>query len=54
MNPLVTLVYVIILIAVIVFLDVKYLREDFEKRLIVNIIVVLVFAVIYALFINNL
>ncbi|MCE5214817.1 MAG: hypothetical protein LLF83_08880 [Methanobacterium sp.] len=54
MNIILTMLYVIILIAVIVFLDLKYLRKDFQKRLIINILIVLIFAVFYALFLNNL
>jgi hypothetical protein len=54
MNAIVTLLYVILLIAVMVFLDMKYLRDNFQKRLIVNILIVLVFAAFYALFLNKL
>jgi len=53
-NLLVNIVYVLIYAAFIVFIDVKYLRHDFLKRLIVNIIIVVVAVAIYYLFLVNL
>lgn len=53
-NLIINIIYVLIGVAVIVFLDFKYLRYDFLKRLIANIIVVLVFAAFYYLFLVNL
>ena len=48
------IIYVILFVGVIVFLDFKYLRYEFWKRLIVNILVVLVAFTIYILFLGNL
>ena len=53
-DLVINIVYVLIAVAVIVFLDFKYLRYDFQKRLTANIIVVLVFAAFYYLFLVNL
>ena len=53
-DLVINIVYVLIAVAVIVFLDFKYLRYDFQKRLTTNIIVVLVFVVFYYLFLVNL
>jgi hypothetical protein len=53
-NILVNIVYVIIFIAIIVFLDFKYLRYEIWKRLIVNILIVLVAVSFYYLFLVNL
>lgn len=53
-NLLVNIVYVILFICIIVFLDFKYLRYEFLKRLIVNILIALVAAVFYYLFLVNL
>jgi len=53
-NLVINIVYVLIAVAVIVFLDFKYFRYDFWKRLIANILVVLVWAAFYYLFLNNL
>ena len=54
MSTIYIILYLIVFFAVIVFLDLKYLRYDFWKRLIVNIIIALVFAAFYLLFLNNL
>lgn len=40
MNSLITLVYFVVLIVVIVLVDLKFLRDDLQKRLIINIIIV--------------
>lgn len=53
-NLIINTIYVLIAAAVIVFLDFKYLRYDFWKRLIANIIVVIVFVAFYYLFLVNL
>jgi hypothetical protein len=53
-NILVNTVYVILFICIIVFLDFKYLRYEIWKRLIVNILIVLVAVVLYYLFLVNL
>lgn len=53
-NIIVNIIYVLIAVAIIVFLDFKYFRYDFLKRLIANIIVVFVFAAFYYLFLINL
>lgn len=53
-NLLVNVVYVLIYVAIIVFLDVKYLRNDFLKRLIVNVLIVVVAVALYYLFLVNL
>ena len=53
-NLAVNIVYVLILAALIVFLDFTYLRHEFWERLIVNILIVLVSVVFYYLFLVNL
>ena len=53
-NLIVNIVYVLLFVAIIVFLDFKYLRFEFWKRLIVNILVVLVALALYYLFLVNL
>lgn len=52
MTNLTIIIYVILLIVIIVFLDFKYLRNDFTKRLIVNILIVLLFVAGYYLFLR--
>jgi len=53
-NLIINIIYVIIFAAIIVFLDLKYFRYEFWKRLIVNILIVLVAVAIYYLFLVNL
>ena len=54
-NPIISLVYVIILVAVIILLDtMTFLSQDFMARLIVNIAIVIVFGAVYYLFISKL
>ena len=54
-NPIISLIYVIILVAVIILLDtMTFLSQDFIARLIVNILIVIVFGVVYLVFIRNL
>lgn len=53
-NLIVNILYVILFVAIIVFLDFKYFRYDFWKRLIVNIIIVLVAVAFYYLFLYSL
>ncbi len=53
-NLMVNIIYVLIGAGIIVFLDFKYFRYDFWKRLIVNILVVLIFAAFYYSFLVNL
>jgi predicted membrane channel-forming protein YqfA (hemolysin III family) len=54
-NPLITVIYLIIMIALIVLLDtMTYLKHDFMDRLIVNIIIVIVFLIVYLIFIRKL
>lgn len=53
-NLTVNILYVILAAAIIVFVDFKYFRYDFWKRLMANIIIVVVFAIIYYLFLVNL
>jgi hypothetical protein len=53
-NLIVNIIFVILFVGVIFFLDFKYFRHDFWKRLFVNILVVLVAIAIYYLFIINL
>lgn len=52
-NLTVNIVYVLILVALIVFIDFTYLRHEFWERLIVNILIVLVFVAFYYLFLFN-
>ena len=54
-NPIISLIYVIIWVVLIVLLDtMTYLNHDFIARLIVNILIVIVFGVVYLVFIRNL
>jgi small-conductance mechanosensitive channel len=54
-NPLITVIYLIIMIALIVLLDtMTYLKHDFIARLIVNISIVIVFMIVYLIFIRKL
>lgn len=53
-NLTVNILYVLLAVAIIVFLDFKYFRYDFWKRLMANILIVVVFAVVYYLFLVNL
>lgn len=53
-NLMVNILYVILAVVIVVFLDFKYFRYDFWKRLMVNILVVLVFVAFYYLFLVNL
>lgn len=53
-NLMVNIIYVLIAVALIVFLDFKYFKDDFLKRLIVNILIVVIFAFFYYAFLFNL
>lgn len=54
-NPLISLIYVIILVALIILLDtMTFLSQDFIARLIVNISIVIVFVIGYLVFISKL
>jgi hypothetical protein len=53
-NLVVNILYVILFVVIIVFLDFKYFRYEFWKRLFVNILVVLVAVAFYFLFLSNL
>jgi hypothetical protein len=45
--------YVVVMIAVVVSVDVLFLRHDFWARLLVNICIVAVFGAFYLLFLKN-
>jgi hypothetical protein len=51
-NLLVNTVYVLLFVIIILFLDLKYFKNDFWKRLIVNVLVVIVALAIYYLFLG--
>ncbi len=53
-NKLVDIVYIILFVGLIVFLDFTFLSNEFLLRLIVNILIVLVALVFYILFLNKL
>jgi hypothetical protein len=53
-NLIVNIFYVILALVIVVFLDFKYFRYEFWKRLIVNILIVLVAVAFYYLFLVNL
>jgi hypothetical protein len=53
-NLIVNIIYVIVAIILVFYVDFKYFRYVFWKRLIVNILIVLVFATFYYLFLVNL
>ena len=52
-NLIVNIIYVILYVALIVYIDLKYLRYDFWKRLVVNVVIVLVAVTLYYLFLVN-
>jgi len=52
MSTTFIVLYIILMVAVIVLLDIVYLRDKFRERLIVNILIVLVFAAVYRLFLK--
>jgi len=50
MNRIISIIYVIILIALIVILDtMTYLKHDFTARLIVNVVIVAIFVIVYVI-----
>ena len=53
-NLTINILYVILFVVIIVFLDFKYFKYEFWKRLIVNILIVLVAVAFYYLFLGNL
>ena len=54
-NLLITAIYLIVWIALIVFLDtMTYLNHDFIARLIVNVSIAIVFVIVYLIFIRKL
>jgi hypothetical protein len=53
-NLIVQIVYVILFAGIMVFLDFKYFKYNLWKRLIANIIIVLIAVAIYYLFLINL
>ena len=53
-NLIVNIIYVLIAVALIVFIDLRYVRESLWKRFIVNIIIFLVFVAFYYLFLVKL
>jgi hypothetical protein len=53
-NIFVNIVFVLLFVAVIVFVDVKYLRDNFLKRLVANVLIVIAALVIYFMFLVNL
>ncbi len=53
-NIIINVIYVLIAVALIVYLDLKYFSDNFWKRLIVNILIALVFAAGYMLYIQHL
>lgn len=53
-NLLVNIIYVIVFVAVIVFVDFKYFRYELWKRLIANVLIVLVALAIYFTYLVNL
>ncbi len=53
MPKIYTVLYVLAMVAIIVALDVLFLREHALARLVVNIGIVLAFAVVYLVFLRN-
>ncbi len=53
-NIIVNIVFVLLFVALIVFVDLKYLRDNLLKRLIANVVIVLVALIIYFMFLINL
>ena len=52
MRPIFVALYVLVMVAVIVGVDVFFLRDRFGPRLAVNIGIVAVFAVVYLVFLK--
>jgi hypothetical protein len=53
-RPAVVVLYVLAMVGVVVGVDLLFLRHHFWERLIVNIGIVLVFAVVYLVFLKRL
>ena len=53
-NIIVNIVFVLLFVGLIIFVDLKYLRDNFLKRLIANVVIVLVALIIYFMFLINL
>jgi hypothetical protein len=53
MRPAVVVLYVLAMVALVVAVDVLFLRHHFWERLIVNVGIVLVFAVFYLMFLKR-
>jgi hypothetical protein len=53
-NLIVNIIYVILFVFIMVFIDFKYFRYEFWKRLIANLLIVLIAVTFYYLFLVNL
>ena len=53
-NLMINIIYVILFAIIIIFVDFKFLKNDFWKRLIGNILIVIVAVTVYYLFLVNL
>lgn len=49
----VAIIYVVLMIAVIITMDIIFFRHRFQQRLIANIVTVIVFAIIYLIFLRR-
>lgn len=45
--------YVLLMVALIVFVDIFFFRQHFQRRLVANIAIVLVFAAFYFIFLKR-
>lgn len=52
-KSLVLAIFVLLMVATVVTVDVLFFRHQFLKRLIANVAIVLVFIALYALFLNR-
>jgi hypothetical protein len=53
-NLIVNILFVFLFVFVMVYIDFKYFRYEFWKRLIVNLLIVLIALTLYYLFLINL
>jgi hypothetical protein len=53
-NLIINILFVILFVVVMVYIDFKYFRYEFWKRLVVNLLIVAIALTIYYLFLINL
>ncbi len=53
-NLIINIFYVLLALIIVVFLDFRYFKNDFQKILTTNILIFIVFAAVYYIFLSNL